>query len=253
MSEEPGISPNPEQKGDHAFPPTRWTMVRKATDLDEPESFDALSKLCETYWYPLYAFVRSQGAPAEEAADDVQGFFAALLEKDFLATADEEKGKLRTFLIQALKRYRANQYRASQAQKRGGGQPALSIDKEWAEGRYEVEPVDELTPEQLLDRSWARLLLDRVMTGLENEFSEKGKQEEFEVMKKYLAWKSGELSYAEGAEQLGISEGNLKIKVHRLRAQYRSRLENEVRDTLDSANSKDDMESELRHLMEALG
>tara|TARA_R110002096_G_scaffold26518_30_gene81887 strand:- start:2668 stop:3435 length:768 start_codon:yes stop_codon:yes gene_type:complete len=235
-----------------SFPQTRWTLVRRASDVSEPDSFEALSKLCEDYWYPLYAFVRSQGAPPDDSSDEVQGFFAALVEKDFLEAADRDKGKLRTFLIDAIKKYRAKEYRAKQAQKRGGGQTHLSINQEWAEGRYEAEPVDNLTPEQILDRSWARLLLESVMKRLGEDFSKKGKEEEFEVLKDFMAWNSAEISYADAASKLGISEGNLKVRVHRLRARYRELLEDEVRQTMDQSEAGS-IDQELRHLLSALG
>lgn len=234
------------------FPETRWTLVRRAAQQDEPGSFEALSELCERYWYPLYAFVRGQGAPPSDAADEVQGFFATLLERDILEAADQEKGKLRSFLIDLLKKYRSNEYRARQAQKRGGGSQHLSINQEWAEGRYEAEPVDDLTPEQILDRSWARLILDKVMDQLQSDFQRRNKTEEFEAISPFLSWNSGEGSYADTASKLGISESNVKVKVHRMRAKYRQILEGEVIQTLDSSNQAD-VEDELNHLLAALG
>ncbi len=235
-----------------AFPPTKWTLVRRAADSDDPKSFAALSQLCEAYWYPLYAFVRRQGAPHHDAADAVQGFFAILLEKNFLGAADRKRGRLRTFLIDAIKKYRAKEFRKLQAVKRGGGTCHLSIDAEWANGRYEAEPVDGLTPEQILDRSWARLLLDGVITRLGEDFHAKGKDAEFEAVKPFLAWKDAETNYADAAVQLGITEANLKVRVHRLRARYRDLLEDDVRQTLDESvlGSLDD---EINHLLASLG
>ncbi|MDF1813565.1 MAG: sigma-70 family RNA polymerase sigma factor [Verrucomicrobiales bacterium] len=244
MSDEDSI-----EKGD--FPQTRWTMVQRAISPGDPGSFEALSELCENYWYPLYAFVRSQGAPPEDAADEVQGFFANLLEKDIFESADREKGKLRTFLIHALKKYRSNEHRARQTQKRGGGMHHVSIDQEWAEGRFEAEPVDQLTPEQILDRSWAKLLLDQVMTELKNQFQEKGKGDEFETLSPFLVKHGGEGGYSEAAAKLGISEGNIKVRVHRMRASYRQILEHRVRQTLDSTDKKA-LDGEMAHLLSSL-
>jgi len=226
--------------------------VRRATDPDDPDSFEALSKLYEVYCYPLYAYVREEEASPEDAAEEVQGFFSALLEHDYLASADREKGRLRTFLLDALRKYRAKEHRARQAKKRGGGRLKLSIDQELAEGRFEVEPIDDCTPEQILDRCWARALLDSVLDKLGIRFREQGKEKEFQVLRSFLNRDAGTIRYAEAAEKLGITEANLKVRVHRLRARYRHRLREEVRQTLVRAEPEL-VEEELRHLLAAAG
>lgn len=233
------------------FPKTEWTKVVNVIGEKSSESFDALSKLCEDYWYPLYAFVRRQGASAEEALDEVQGFFEALLEKEFLEGVDRNRGRLRTFLIDALKKYRAKEYRAKRAIKRGGDQWHVSIDQETAEGRYEVELVDHLTPEQVLDRNWALTILEKVMAQLEQQYRSSGKETEFEVLRSFLVPDPLAKSYREIGAMLGTNENNVKAKVHRLRKRYRAMLEDVVRTTLDITVSKEGLKDELRHLLGA--
>lgn len=233
------------------FPKTEWTKVVEVIGEESPRSFEALSKLCEDYWYPLYAFVRRQGAPAEEALDEVQGFFEALLEKEFLEGVDRNRGRLRTFLIDALKKFRAKKYRAKQAVKRGGSRWHVSIDQQTAEGRYEFELVDDLTPEQVLDRNWALTILEKVMAELEAQYRASGKEEEFEALRAFLVPNAGGKSYREIAIDLGTNENNVKAKVHRLRKRYRSQLHEVVKTTLDVSVSEEDLKDELRHLLGA--
>ncbi|MDF1756447.1 MAG: sigma-70 family RNA polymerase sigma factor [Verrucomicrobiales bacterium] len=244
-------SEDEDLKGESDFPQTRWSMVQKAANPNGPGSFEALSELCEEYWYPLYAFVRSQGAPPEDAADEVQGFFVALLQKDLLESADRNKGKLRSFLIHALKKYRSNEYRSKQTQKRGGGIPHVSIDQEWAEGRFEAEADHGLTPEQMLDRSWARLLLDNVISELMQEFSNQGKISEFRLLSTFLVRKPDDGAYLEVAAKLGISDGNVKVRIHRMRAKYRDLLEHKLRQTLDP-EEENALENEKAYLLSTL-
>lgn len=240
-----------ESPADPRFPQTQWTILVDRIREDGPHSFEALSRLCEDYWYPLYAFARREGASPESAADEIQGFFAALVERDFLGSADRRKGRLRSFLIDAFRKFRAKEFRARQAQKRGGKATHLSIDNEVAEGRYEAEVTDDLTPEQLLDRSWALALLRNVMTRLEEDFDQIGKKDEFDALSPFLVRDSEGPTYAEVASRMGISEGNFKVKVHRFRKSYRNKLESLVRDTLDPEATDSEVSAEIRDLFHA--
>lgn len=238
-----------ETLGDGQFPMTRWTLVLEARDGSETESFRALSDLCTAYWYPIYGFLRRSGAPPEDAADSTQDFFAALVKKGFLSKADPAKGKLRSFLLAALKNYRSMEYRAKTARKRGGGAVHVPIDLDWAEGRMDQYGHDkELSPEAAYDREWAMLLLERVMGQLRAYFEQQDKAAEFEALQPCLSWNAVNFKYSDLAEKLDTTEGNIKVKVSRMRKRYRDLLLAEVRETLDS----EDVEEELRHLLGTL-
>lgn len=233
-----------------SFPETRWSLVRRAVAAGEPGAGEALNRLCQDYWYPLYAFVRAQGARHEDACDEIQGFFADLLRGNALATADPRKGRLRTFLLTALTRYRAKRYRARKAIKRGGGSEHLSVDTDWGRRRFEAELSQVHPPEQLLDRAWARLLVDQSLEALSATFARRGQTEEFAVLSELLEPRTATRSYAEVAAQLGISQSNLKIRVHRMRARFRRILEDRVRETIGTEPAE--LEDEVRHLIRVL-
>ncbi len=251
------MSGNQDNSGEESsrnsrFPETNWSLVRKAADSETPESFHALSKLCESYWYPLYAYVRREGASPEDAADEVQGFFALMLEKEYLRAADRDLGRLRTFLIDAIKKYRAKEYRARQAQKRGGGLVHVSIDRDWAEVRYRREFSESVSAEQLLDRSWARLMIDRVINELSRYYRSRDRLREFELLQPFLGWDGEDGgSYAEVGRELGISEGNVKVKVHRMRSRCRALLKAEVGSTVN-CEDESAARQELAHLLSAV-
>ena len=157
------------------FKTTHWTVVLDATRGDSTQARVALAKLCQTYWYPLYVFVRRRGLSSEDAEDLVQGFFARLIEKDYLKKVDSERGKFRSFLLTALKGFLANEWDRANCQKRGGGRQIVSLDAKTTESRYVAEPMDEATPEKAFERRWAITVLDQVLNRLEAEFSDAGK------------------------------------------------------------------------------
>jgi RNA polymerase sigma factor (sigma-70 family) len=231
------------------FATTHWSVVVAARDGDSPQARDALAALCGTYWYPLYAFVRRQGNSADAAQDLTQEFFARLLEKDFLAVVDREKGKFRSFLLAACKHFLSNERDRARAQKRGGGRQPLSIDARDAESRYLLEPADPLTPEKLFERRWALTLLEQVLARLRDEFGRAGKEQLFDRLKSYLTGAPDGASYAEAASELEMSEGAVKVAVHRLRRRYRDLLHDEIARTTDSPADVDD---EIRCLFAAL-
>ena len=198
-----------------------------ATD-PRPGRGAALAELCAAYWYPLYAFVRRKGHDRESAEDLVQGFFAALLEKDSLATIDRAKGRFRSFLVAAISHYLANRHDHERTLKRGRGRAIVPIDVVTAEDRYRNEPAHELTPERLFERRWATTLLDHVLDRLEAEMNAAGKASTFVALKPALLGSPGRLAYAEIATELGCSEGAARAAAHRLRAPYRTLVREEV-------------------------
>jgi RNA polymerase sigma factor (sigma-70 family) len=236
-------------EGRPVFVTTHWSVVLSARSKDSPQSAAALETLCRTYWYPLYAYVRRQGHSPPDAQDLTQEFFARLLQKDYLKAAAREKGRFRTFLIVALKRFLANEWDRLRAQKRGGGQPMLSLDTELAEQRYRVEPVEGASADRIYERRWALTLLDRTMTRLRDEFASAGKAAEFDRLKSCLTADRGEISYAEIAATLGIGEGAARVAVHRLRKRFREVFREEISHTV---SQPEEIEEEVRYLMSVL-
>jgi RNA polymerase sigma-70 factor (ECF subfamily) len=240
-----GMSQGPER-----FATTHWSLVVAARDGSASEAREALAALCGTYWYPLYAFIRRQGHGADEAQDLTQGFFAQLLERDFLDSVDRAKGRFRSFLLAACRHFLANEYDRARAQKRGGGRAMLSLDFQAAEGRYSLEPAHELTPEKVFDRHWALTLLDQVLSRLRDEFTRAEKAGLFERLKGYLTGERSAGPYAQAAAELDMTEGALKVAVHRLRRRYRELLQEEIGRTVsDPAEVKE----EIADLFAALG
>jgi RNA polymerase sigma-70 factor (ECF subfamily) len=233
------------------FATTHWSMVVSAGGPRSSEASRALAVLCENYWFPLYAFVRRAGYSAEDAQDLTQEFFVRLLTKNYLATADRQRGRFRSFLLGAMKHFLANQERRQGAQKRGGGQTGISLDFHSGEDRYrQIEPADRLTPERLYEKRWAMTLLDLVLSRLRDEFQAAGKSELFDTLKQFLAGGTAKPAYLAVAGQLGMSEGAVKVAVHRLRRRYRKLLEEEIARTIAGPES---LEDELRELLAALG
>ena len=231
------------------FAATRWTLVLSAARGSQtPRAAAAMAELCGLYWYPLYAFIRRRGHAAHDAEDLTQEFFARLLDKHFLAAADREKGRFRTFLLMAVKRFLANEYDASQARKRGGGQRIVPWQGLDPEARYHLEPADTLTPERLFEQQWALTLLEQVLGRLQTEMTTAGKAALFEAMKGHLAG-NRDKSYAATAARLGMSEGAVKVTVHRLRRRYRDILQEEIAHTVAGP---EEIEEEIRYLFTCL-
>jgi RNA polymerase sigma-70 factor (ECF subfamily) len=230
------------------FATTRWSLVRAARDPLAPESRTALAALCDVYWYPLYAYIRRRGHDADRAQDLTQELFARLLEKDGLASVDEGRGRFRSFLLAACRHFLSNQRDHDRAGKRGGGRPPLSLDGLDAEGRYRREPAHQETPERLFERRWALSLLDRVLSRLREEHVASGKERLFEHLKGQLTGDG--VPHAQTAAELGMTEGAVKVAVHRLRGRYREILRDEIAQTLDDPA---DVEDEVRALFAALG
>jgi len=240
----------PSAEGPALFVTTHWSVVLAAKDKSSPDSAAALEALCRAYWYPLYAFVRRQGHAACDAQDLTQEFFARLLAKDYLAAAAPEKGRFRTFLRVALKRFLANEWNRARRLKRGGGQAPLSLDTAMGEERYQAERGDGLPPDRLYERRWAMTLLEQTLGRLRAEHLAAGKTAEFERLKGVLMAERGTIDYGALAAALGLSEGAARVAVHRLRKRFRQLFRAAVADTVSGPG---EVESELRYLVGILG
>ena len=231
------------------FVTTRWTMVLSAGRRSSPQSDRALADLCQTYWYPLYAYVRRQGHSMEDAEDLTQAFFARFLEKNYLEGLSSERGRFRAFLLASLKHFLANEWDKATRQKRGGGARHLSLDWQSAGERYHFDPPDHASPDRLFDREWALALLERVIRRLRDECVADGKENLFEQAKGYLMVGQAAIPYAQAALELGMDEGAVRVAVHRLRRRYRQILRDEIAQTLSDPGGVDE---ELRSLQAAL-
>ena len=231
------------------FRTTQWTSVLLAGGPESPQAQAALARLCQAYWYPLYSFIRRQGHSPEDAKDLAQGFFARLLEKNYLKDAHREKGKFRSFLLMALKRYMANEWDRANRHKRGGGHEIISLDGADTEARYLSEHVDNQTAEKLFEQRWAASLLDQVIRRLQTEMAAEGKEKLFQELRAFVSGGEAQTSYPETAIRLQMSEGTVRVNVHRLRQRYREILRLEIANTVDSPEAIDD---EIRHLFAAL-
>jgi len=229
------------------FQATRWSMVLAARQRQTPEGHAALVWLCERYWQPLYAWARAKGLPAEDAEDLVQGFFAQALQDEMLATADGSRGRFRSFILGCLEHHWTDQMRRGGAAKRGGGTTIIPLDASREEDLGTIPGGR--TPEQEYDRAWARAMLARATSRLEQECDADGHTGRFALLRPFLDGERGELPLAAAAERLGLSLSALKSVVHRLRQRMRTLIREEVRETIDS---EDDVEAEMRELIRAL-
>jgi len=237
---------NPNQANPGAvFVTTRWSVVLAAGLSAAAESERALSLLCRTYWYPLYAFVRRQGHSPEDAEDLTQDFFAHLLEKKMLGVVDQEKGRFRSFLLASLKNFLANDWDRQHAVKRGGSHAVISLDDETAEDRYLREPFHDLTPEKLFEQTWALTVLETVLQQLRKEYTAAGKGHLFEALQDHLIGDES-ASYASAAAELVMKEGSVRMTVLRMRRHFGYLLRREIAHTVENSA---ELEEELRHLV----
>jgi RNA polymerase sigma-70 factor (ECF subfamily) len=232
-----------------SFDTTRWSVIAAARGTDPEAARAALSTLCEAYWYPLYAFIRRWGADADAARDLTQAFFASLLERRDIEQVRPERGRFRTFLLASAKHFLLNEAARSRAAKRGGGVAPLPLAFDEAEGRYQVEPADVTTPETLYERRWALTLIERVLARVRTDWEASGRVAEFDELKASLLGSGADSSYADAARRLGTTEGALKVAAHRLRRRFRSRLRQEIAETVSDQAEIDD---EIQYLVRAL-
>jgi RNA polymerase sigma-70 factor (ECF subfamily) len=224
-------------------------MVMTAGATDSPAARQALETLCTSYWYPLYAYVRRQGHGPHDAQDLTQAFFERLLERNFLAQVQRDKGRFRSFLLASLKHFLANEWDRERALKRGGGRKPIALDDDSAESRYKLEPKDDSSADRIYERRWALTLLDKVLANLRAEYENAGRAGVFETLKEYLSAGRTSVSYARAAQKLGMNEGAVKVAVHRLRKRYRELLRAEIAHTVATAA---EIEAEIRYLFAIL-
>lgn len=224
-------------------------MLAAGDGEDRPAAHRALGELVQLYWFPLYAFARRQGEDRHAAEDLVQAFFAAVMEKQYLAEVDRSKGRFRSFLLAAMKHFMSKERDKRRAQKRGGGKTIIALDGLDAEARYALEPADRMTPERLFDRRWALAVLDHVLGRLRREYQRAGKARVYDALEGCLTSDSRAIGYATIAHRLGMGEGAARVAAHRLRKRYRDLLRQEIAQTVESPGQVDD---EIAYLLSCL-
>jgi len=236
-------------RGRGRFATTRWSLILSAGEASDERAEEALAHLCEIYWHPVYAVIRRQGYGADDALDLTQEFFARVIEKNYFGAADPSRGRFRGFLSTSVRHFLSNERDRAHAAKRGGHRHPVSLDVQTAEGWYQLEARDELTPEKLFDRSWTLVVMDRALSDLERHYRSNGKQDLYDALKGFLTGDSEGTAYAAVGRGLNMSEGAVKVAVHRLRRQFRDRLVEQIAETVSSA---DEVDAELRHLLKSV-
>ncbi|MEQ1853358.1 MAG: sigma-70 family RNA polymerase sigma factor [Chthoniobacteraceae bacterium] len=232
----------------HSFLTTHWSLVHRAVSKHDPDAQAALAQLCGACWFPIYAYIRRSGKSPHDAEDLTQGFFARLIEKNFLATADGDKGRLRTFLLTCVQRHLADEHDRAMTQKRGGGR-IVELDAFTAEQRLAAEPADELTPERYFQRRWALGMVDTAMRALEAEYAAQDKAALFEKLRPFLGFTASvEENYQATADALGMKLNTVKSHIRRLREQWRDLLMQQVAATLDDP-TPETIKAELAELI----
>jgi RNA polymerase sigma-70 factor (ECF subfamily) len=235
--------------GGAVFRTTDWGAVHKAGHVNSPDKSLALDHICGWYWKPLYSFARRKGHTPEEAQDLTQGFFAVLLEKNYLSSADRSRGRFRTFLLAAFENFLRNHWAHQNALKRGGCVTFVPLDLEVAENSYQKESIDHQCASTYFERRWAISLLENVLERVRTEFTKAGKATQFTVLESFLSSTQESPSYSEAAQTLNLSETAVRVAVHRLRVRYGKLLRQAVAETLADPGDVDD---ELRHLLAVL-
>jgi len=232
------------------FATTHWSVVLAAGEQNTPQSAEALERLCSTYWYPLYAYVRRRGYSPEDAQDLTQQFFARLIEKRIVSFADPARGRFRTFLLKSLQHFLADDWKRAHRAKRGGGAFEVPLDAAVAEARFAAELTETMTPERAYEEHWAMTLLEQVLERMHADYTRAGKERLFEALQDFLWGPDPSVSYAVLAKDLGLTEGALRGAVHRLREHYRERLRAEVAHTVSAPSEVDE---ELHYLISVIG
>ncbi len=242
--------PSDADSGRHWFATTHWSVVLTAKQGGASEAAGALEKLCRAYWPPLYAYIRRDGCDATEAQDLTQEFFARLLARDYLQHLRHQQGKFRSFLLAYLKNFLSEQRRRAGAQKRGGDCVFISLDGPAGEDGYLLEPVDELTPDQVFERRWAQTVLQTALDRLREEYAARGQAALFELLQDYQPREPGGRSYAQLGEEFAMTEAAVKSAVQRMRQRHRELLREEIAQTV---TRPEEIEEELRHFRTLLG
>jgi len=244
----PGTRSDRNRDNPGIFSTTHWSVVLAAGKEDSPAAEAALERLCRTYWYPLYVFVRRKGQSPHDAQDLTQEFFARFLEKRFVSLADQSRGKFRTFLLRSLEHFLINEWTKARAAKRGGVTKTISWDEQEAEQRYLLELVDGTAPDKAYEKRWAMSLLEQVMERLREEFKSE-RTDLFEALKTTVWGEATDASYQQIGAKLGMGEGAVKVAAHRMRHRYRDLLRAEVGHTVATS---DEVDEELRYLAAVL-
>lgn len=255
MSDEPsrrlqqsgGMSQQTAARG-ALFPPTQWSMVLRA-QAEGREADRALNDLCRRYWYPIYAFLRCRGFEREDAQDITQSFFLKAVTGGLIQHAEQERGKLRSFLLASLNRHLADYLRHERAEKRGGRAIVLPLECHTAEDRFVNEPVDDRDPEKLFFIAWARDLMERVRQKLREHYERTRRGELFAALDPYLGMNDSGTPYAELSQQLGMTDGNLRVQVYRMRRKLAELLRAEVAQTVQTP---EELNEEMAWLAAAL-
>ena len=241
--------PNIETQKDRLFPVTHWTDIVAARREGSATAADALNRLCETYWYPIYACIRRKGHADADAKDITQAFFFHVLERNLLGAADRTKGKFRSFLLGSLNYFLGNWRDFEQAKKRGGGFTIISLDDKDGEERYALEPVDDLSPEKLFERRWALDLHEQAVRQLREEYCRQGKEQIFERLKPFLSDQTDSGDYVTVARQLDMTPGAVTTATNRLRGRYNELVTSEIARTVASP---EEIPGERRYILEVL-
>jgi len=229
------------------FRTTHWSVVLAANGSGKPEAGPALEQLCRTYWTPLYAYLRRQGATPADAQDLVQGFFASLLERDGIAKVDPSRGKFRSFLLASLKHFAANERDRARAQKRGGRLTFVPLNEAQAEEQFLAAP--ELSPDEVYEQTWALAVIEQAVARLRAEYATPERAELFTALKPYLTGDRTEPPYAAVAAQFNLGESGVKMAVRRMRRRFGELLRNEIAQTV---SRPDEVDEEIRVLFTAL-
>ncbi|MCI0541858.1 MAG: sigma-70 family RNA polymerase sigma factor [Verrucomicrobiales bacterium] len=231
------------------FRTTLWTVVLAAADRSSPDSEAALAKLCQTYWLPVYAFIRKRGRSPEQAQDLTQSFFAKFLEMNYVARAERERGRFRSFLMTSVENFLHDEHDRASTRKRGGGQWPLSLDAKLAEEEFLNEPAEALTPASAFEKHWARTLLENVMRRLAEEYRESGKFDLFGQLQAHLWGDSDSIPYEDLSQRMAMTVVNLRVTAHRMRQRYREILRQEIAHTV---TSPDEIDGEIRYLIQVV-
>ena len=231
------------------FLTTHWSMIRMAGGDSSPDTHKALERLCQRYWYPVYVFVRRFGLSAPEAEDLTQDFFYHVLRTKMVATADANKGKFRTFLIQATKNFLSNDWKKRQRQKRGGGDLPISLNAEETERRYQLEMTDEKTPEKLFEQKWAREVIAVAFEKLEKDYRKSGQSDRFEVLRKMLWGRLSDTQYEQASKELGMTINATRVATSRMRNRFRELVREEI---ATQVNSTSEIDEEYQFLIQTL-
>lgn len=231
------------------FATTQWSLVQAAGRQSSQTARVALEELCQTYWFPVYAFIRRRGKSEAEAEDLTQGFFVHLLDSEFIESADKQRGRFRSYLLKSVSNFINAAYRAETAQKRGGETGSLQIDFVAGEQLYKQETAASLTPEQIFERRWAMTLLNNTIQQLRSDYEERNHLQLFESLEAHINQDPARVPYAELTESLSMTEDAIKQAARRLKIRYREILRNEIANTIGSTDEIDD---ELKALMAAL-